>query len=134
MADLESEKIRIIRAGGVIEDGKINGRMILSRAIGDFDFKNNRNLLADDQIISVSPDIRKLQITADTDFLLIATDGVWDCMTSQEAAKFVYARIYSKTPREIVDEMLKECLASDVESNGGIGCDNMTAILAIIKH
>ena len=47
MADLESEKMRIIIAGGVIEDGKINGNMILSRSIGDFEFKNNRNLAAD---------------------------------------------------------------------------------------
>ena len=38
-ADLEGEKMRIIRAGGVIEDGKINGGMLLSRAIGDFDYK-----------------------------------------------------------------------------------------------
>lgn len=97
MADLDSEKMRIIRAGGVIEDGKINGQMILSRSIGDFEFKNNRNLSADDQIITSDPNIKKVNRSLGCDWLFLASDGIWDVLTSHEIAAFIYERIHKKS-------------------------------------
>lgn len=38
--DNENEKKRITEAGGIISDGRINGNLNLSRAIGDLEFKN----------------------------------------------------------------------------------------------
>lgn len=41
----EKEKQRIIKGGGVVtEDGRINGNLNLSRAIGDLEFKKNKDL------------------------------------------------------------------------------------------
>ena len=39
---LLEEKRRISKAGGRITDGRVNGNLNLSRAIGDFEFKRNR--------------------------------------------------------------------------------------------
>lgn len=35
------EMARIQRAGGFVEDGRVNGMLALSRALGDFEYKNN---------------------------------------------------------------------------------------------
>lgn len=38
--DLPSEKRRIQRAGGFVEEGRVNGIIAISRAIGDWEYKN----------------------------------------------------------------------------------------------
>ena len=38
------EKERIISAGGYVEQNRVNGNLALSRAVGDFAFKQNANM------------------------------------------------------------------------------------------
>ena len=42
--DDKPEKERIVKAGGLVDDGRINGNLNLSRAIGDFEYKSAKNL------------------------------------------------------------------------------------------
>lgn len=42
--DLEEEKARINKAGGYVNEGRINDNLNLSRAIGDLEYKKNSNL------------------------------------------------------------------------------------------
>ncbi len=44
---------------------------------------------AEDQVITAFPEITIEKIMADSDFIICACDGIWDCMTSQEAVNFV---------------------------------------------
>jgi len=39
--DLPGEKRRIERANGYIEEGRVNGMLALTRAMGDFEYKGN---------------------------------------------------------------------------------------------
>jgi serine/threonine protein phosphatase PrpC len=39
--DMPSEKRRIERANGFVEDSRVNGMLALSRAMGDFEYKGN---------------------------------------------------------------------------------------------
>lgn len=42
--DNEKEKERIKKAGGTISMGRVNGNLNLSRALGDLEFKENKEL------------------------------------------------------------------------------------------
>ncbi len=46
--DNEGEKARIEKASGFVSFGRTNGVLSLSRAIGDFDYKGNHDLRAQD--------------------------------------------------------------------------------------
>jgi len=41
----------------LVADGRINGNLNLSRAIGDLEYKKDSNLIAEKQIITAMPDI-----------------------------------------------------------------------------
>ena len=44
------ERARIENAGGFVEFNRVNGNLALSRAVGDFAFKGNSSLPAEDQV------------------------------------------------------------------------------------
>jgi len=48
----------------------------LSRAIGDFEFKQNFSLDPDNQIVTANPDIITHSIDGEEEFLVLACDGV----------------------------------------------------------
>ncbi|KAA3458073.1 putative protein phosphatase 2C 60 isoform X1 [Gossypium australe] len=59
--DLEVEKERILKAGGFIHAGRVNGSLNLARAIGDMEFKQNKFLSAEKQIVTANPDINTVK-------------------------------------------------------------------------
>merc|ERR1712241_990945 len=63
----EVELKRIRKAGGkVTPDGRVNGGLNLSRAIGDHAYKTNKNLPLSEQMISPVPDVKRLTINPET--------------------------------------------------------------------
>ncbi|XP_010526243.1 PREDICTED: probable protein phosphatase 2C 60 [Tarenaya hassleriana] len=130
--DLEAEKKRILKAGGFIHAGRVNGSLNLARAIGDMEFKQNKFLPAEEQIVSANPDINTVELCDDDDFLILACDGIWDCMSSQQLVDFIHEQLNSETKLSVVCErVLDRCLAPSTA--GGEGCDNMTMILVQFK-
>lgn len=87
--NLPSEKRRVERAGGFVEDGRVQGIIAISRALGDWEYKNNQ-MKPEDNMVSAYPEIIVDTITSNHDFLILACDGIWDCLTSQQAVDFVY--------------------------------------------
>lgn len=132
--DLPVEINRITKAGGVVEDGRVMGNINLSRSIGDLEYKKNPTLPPEEQMITANPDILTRQISGKSDYLILACDGVWDILTCQECVDMVYnCERQNKTLSETIETILDHCLATDVSSSGGLGCDNMTMILAKFK-
>lgn len=76
-------------AGHIVEEGRVDGIIAISRAIGDWEYKST-NLAAEKMAVSAFPEVRKFEISKDLDFVICACDGIWDCMTSQAAVDFVY--------------------------------------------
>ena len=68
----KNEKERIINEGGEINKGRIFGDLIISRAFGDWQYKNLG-------VISI-PHIKRIELTNDDKYVIIASDGVWDVL------------------------------------------------------
>ena len=133
--ELAEEKQRIEKAGGFVEDNRVKGILNLSRSIGDLEYKSDSTIPLRDQMITASPDIRREKVSSDAQFLILACDGIWDCLTSQEAVDFVNELIKKKDKVSyVIEEMFDKIIATDVASSGGIGCDNMTCVVVQFKQ
>ena len=133
--DNVGETSRIEAAGGFVEMSRVNGNLALSRALGDFTFKRNSHLPPEEQIVTAAPDTIEHIRDENDEFLLLACDGIWDCMTSQQAVEFARKCIAEKVDlQEICELMMEECLAPESDMSG-IGCDNMTVcIVALLQE
>lgn len=132
--NLLNEKSRIITADGFVEMDRVNGNLALSRAIGDFEFKSNNKLPAEEQAVTAEPDILTQRIDySANDFVLLGCDGIWECLSSQECVDMVYRGILTPgmSLNDIASKIIDICCAPTTEGSG-IGCDNMTIIIVAL--
>ena len=134
--EMESEKSRIYKADGWISDGRVKGNLNLTRGFGDLEYKQNKNLKPEEQMITANPDLKIVDYTDDVEFVIIGCDGIWDCLKNQEACDFVSKRLKDNPNikiSKIVEEMLDNIVAKDLYNETGVGCDNMTCIVIVFK-
>ncbi|SOV01525.1 related to PTC3 - ser/thr protein phosphatase PP2C [Ustilago sp. UG-2017a] len=132
---LSSERQRIEAAGGYVSEGRVNGNLALSRAIGDFEFKRTFRLPVEQQIVTAFPEVRNMEILEGQDeFLVLACDGIWDCLSSREVVDIVRRSIANGMElKDICEDLMDRCLAPDSDT-GGIGCDNMTVCVVALLN
>ncbi|GJP31281.1 hypothetical protein CLOM_g10628 [Closterium sp. NIES-68] len=75
-----AERRRIEKAGGSIINGRIQGRLEVSRAFGDRQFKKAG--------VSCTPDINVFHLSPRDCFLLLACDGLWGVFSPADAVNF----------------------------------------------
>ncbi|KAG1392054.1 hypothetical protein G6F60_012252 [Rhizopus arrhizus] len=110
------------------------GNLALSRAIGDFEFKQNNTLPPEKQAVTCHPDVIEHTITAEDEFFVLACDGIWDCMTNQQVVNYIRQQLAEKTRlEEICEQLMDHCLSPD-NDGGGVGCDNMSVIIVAILN
>ena len=102
--DDPEERKRIYNANGFVEESRVNGMLALSRALGDFEYKGNTALKPIDQAVTCHPDVKTIKRTKDIKYVLLACDGLWDMMTSEEAIKWCNDKIY-KDKDPTIDEL-----------------------------
>lgn len=132
----DEELARIEKSGHFVEDDRVDGNLALSRAIGDFQYKDKVALSPEQQAVTCLPDIKEEKRQNNKDeFLIVACDGIWDCKTNEACVDFLKNAISGSgapvlTPSTVcspVEKLLDDCCAVNTED--GIGTDNMTAIL-----
>lgn len=151
------EKVRIENANGYVINGRVNEVLALSRAFGDFKFKNslirhsdnvclrrNQDLLGK-ALIELPPDL--VQVTVEPEFLVydlshaacdtpefmvLACDGIWDCYKADTLVKVIRDKLALEwSLHRITEYILNQCLLM-ANNYTGIGFDNMTLIIVAI--
>ncbi|XP_041663919.1 integrin-linked kinase-associated serine/threonine phosphatase 2C isoform X1 [Cheilinus undulatus] len=125
------ERMRIQRAGGTVRDGRVLGVLEVSRSIGDGQYKRCG-------VIS-TPDLRRIQLTANDRFIILACDGLFKVFSADEAVKFVLSILQEGgveqkeglTEEELRFEAACQQLASEAVRRGC--ADNVTVILLSIS-
>ena len=91
--------MRIQALGGRVSSGRVFGRLMITRAFGDFELKHEQDMdlkVREVNYVSIEPDIRYMKVNFETDkFLLLASDGLFDKLTSQEACDFIMNELKS---------------------------------------
>ena len=72
----EDERERIQKAGGFVQEGRVNGSLALSRAIGDLEYKQG-SMSPADQIVTAYPELMECRLVEGDEFMVIACDGIW---------------------------------------------------------
>ncbi|SCU89080.1 LAMI_0D12332g1_1 [Lachancea mirantina] len=131
---LVGERSRIVAADGFVEMERVNGNLALSRAIGDFEFKSNHNLPPHEQIVTCVPDVVAHDLDfAKDEFVVLACDGIWDCLSSQDCVDLIHYGINrgDMTLEDIASRIVDVCCSPTTEGTG-IGCDNMSIVIVAL--
>jgi serine/threonine protein phosphatase PrpC len=80
-----------MNAGGFVSHvGRVNGNLNLSRSLGDLKYKQVEGVPREDQMITAEPDITVTDLLPDDEFFILGCDGIWDCLSSQQAVSSHY--------------------------------------------
>lgn len=80
------EKARIINGGKKVDFNRVDGRLAVSRAFGDYMFKDEE-VSPKAQVVSSVPKIIKAHRYCKRSFILIACDGLFDMKSNEAAGK-----------------------------------------------
>jgi len=124
------EVVIIIAAGAeVTKEGCLNGALNVSRSIGHHCFKTNEELTPTEQAMIALPDVKHVRLEEGKDrFVVLASDGVWKCMSNVEVVEFVNGRLGTEELSKIAEALLDHCLAPNSKDTRK-GCDNMNCII-----
>eukprot|EP00746_Dinoflagellata_sp_MGD_P153938 gnl/MRDRNA2_/MRDRNA2_84547_c0_seq2.p1 gnl/MRDRNA2_/MRDRNA2_84547_c0~~gnl/MRDRNA2_/MRDRNA2_84547_c0_seq2.p1 ORF type:complete len:389 (+),score=57.75 gnl/MRDRNA2_/MRDRNA2_84547_c0_seq2:29-1168(+) len=132
------ERERIDQSGGQVTDppapgfpGRvfppypINGEipfLTVSRSIGDFALK--------DCGVIATPEVKAFEFTSDDLFMIMASDGVWEFISSEEAADIVWGVLRSGgDATKATDVLVKNARNRWHDESDGIYRDDITAIV-----
>eukprot|EP00760_Papus_ankaliazontas_P001578 PhM_4_TR10515/c0_g1_i1/m.53314/K14803/PTC2_3; protein phosphatase PTC2/3 len=131
----EVEEARIKAAGYSIVDGRVEGMLAVPRAIGDYDFKQCGGRGPEGQAVTCMPDVTTHHLAEDkVEFIVIACDGVWDGVSSQNVTDFVRRKMsVGVSAQNTVALLLDRCCAEEITEDG-VGTDNMSVILVCLRQ
>jgi serine/threonine protein phosphatase PrpC len=120
--DDPEEKDRVTKAGGAVVwygAWRVNGLLSVSRSIGD-------NSLS--SVVIADPSTKREQRTEQDEFIIVATDGLWDVVKHQEACDIVRECLKNAPgSRKLLASMLME-EAIKRKSN-----DNVTVLIIFFE-
>ncbi|EMS58499.1 putative protein phosphatase 2C 56 [Triticum urartu] len=117
--NLKDERTRIENAGGGVSyDGftwRVDGILAMSRAFGNRGLKN---------YVIAEPDIQETQVNSDLEYLVLATDGLWDVVQNEDVISLMRATDGPEAAAVKLTEMAHSRHSSD----------NITCIVVRFHH
>ncbi|KAM3191443.1 hypothetical protein ACQJBY_068988 [Aegilops geniculata] len=117
--NLKDERTRIENAGGGVSyDGftwRVDGILAMSRAFGNRSLKN---------YVIAEPDIQETQVSSDLEYLVLATDGLWDVVQNEDVISLMRATDEPEVAAVKLTEMAHSRHSSD----------NITCIVVQFHH
>jgi serine/threonine protein phosphatase PrpC len=115
-AELPDERARIEAAGGkVVSRGGSwrvgDAALQVTRALGDFDLKASDGVTAEPEVVEVP-------LQEDDQFLILASDGLWDVVSDQEAVGLVMDTV--KDPSLCAKRLVLEAMSRSSQDNVSI--------------
>ncbi|KAA8498642.1 Protein kinase and PP2C-like domain-containing protein [Porphyridium purpureum] len=127
-ADQTEHDLVEARGGFFADNGRVNGKLVVTRALGDYEVK---------PAVSCTPEISVLHLVQESDssvgdqlyvvddsdsgskkvaqFLILATDGIWDVMNEADAVRLV--RSTARDPDMASKRLMMEALARGSSDN-----------------
>lgn len=134
-ANNKSEKARIEAAGGWVHNGRVNGALGVSRSFGDIQFKclqgeeeqiklgveyKDKIWSQQQQVIS-KPDFNYYFIESTCEFVIMASDGLWDVFPCQEAVNFVRKQLTVHKDLDLAaKELINKAIARGTQDNTSV--------------
>ncbi|EFJ41395.1 hypothetical protein VOLCADRAFT_68313, partial [Volvox carteri f. nagariensis] len=114
--DVATEIERVKSVGGWVDDGRVCSVLAVSRAFGDWEFKGiglprllqtgiergywNAEFAAQQAFradpVVATPDVTETLLTEDDEFLIVASDGLWDVLPPREAVAWARKEFRAK--------------------------------------
>lgn len=118
---LPAEKKRIESFGGRVivypnDVPRANGYLAMSRAFGNFDIRD---------VVRPDADITERQLTPTDEYLILATDGLWDEISNKKVASLCAEWSTQKNVQEIADDLSKLALKTSH--------DNITLVVVDLR-
>eukprot|EP01018_Ginkgo_biloba_P025617 Gb_39855 [translate_table: standard] len=119
VASCMEERNRVIKAGGQvkwqIDTWRVGSAALqVTRSIGDYDLK---------PAVTAEPEIREIVLSADDEYLVMASDGLWDTLSNDEVVSLIKDTV--KEPN-----MCSKRLATEAVGRGSK--DNITVIVVFL--
>ncbi|KAJ3638198.1 hypothetical protein MTP99_001600 [Tenebrio molitor] len=123
---LPSERERIVKAGGNVMIQRVNGSLAVSRALGDYEYKNVEGRGPCEQLVSPEPEIFvRDRDDGEDEFLVLACDGIWDVMSNEDLCQYIHNRLLvTDNLQEVTSQVIDTCLYKGSR-------DNMSIVLVV---
>jgi serine/threonine protein phosphatase PrpC len=140
------EVARVLRNGGTVSNGRVLGSLAVARALGDCQLK-----YINKAAVIPNPEITSFQFQSDDAFIVIASDGLWDVMSSQTVVDTVWTALTEQnlypvpcTGNQAIDERARAAVVSELGKIGEMlashacntlnSSDNITVTIILLQH
>ena len=124
-----AERARAIADGGRVESNRLGGYLEVARALGDFDHTTGCKPPG----LSAQPEIRSAAVGADDEFVVLASDGLWGVVRSDDAVRIARAELaaYDGDAGMASEKLIEHALKRHADDNVSVMvvCLNLATVV-----